>query len=425
MLVWALCATLLVAAVVFVGTTSFLALEKVNAADFASEAQAYAVAEAGIVDAYAWFRRQQVQPVTTFAPRRNLAAVPPVNETDDPAIGLVREYEITPSLWGRYEVRKPVAAETFTDANGNGVHDGGETFVDANGNGVRDPARETRDVSVERGLPGAGGAWALVSHGVLYRRPRQDLPLGTPPNDRVAGVTLKTQIRRLTITPPSAAAVCSRTGSGITIGNRGRIVGGSNAGLAYASGTGTPSRLAGSEVTGSPATTAVPSYADSVSAVFGVTAAELRGLADASYTDASAFPSPIGEYTLHVIDGSTTFDAATPLRGTGVVVVLGNCTVASGSNSFFNGLLYVQGNLTLRGPAYLRGTVVATGTADVRGTGGDYVEVDQDQAIVAQILTIMGQYRYSMAQIRPAPTRSSGAPDDFLSDLGGGYGVIR
>ena len=74
------------------------------------------MADAGIVDAYAWLRRQQVQPVTTFAPRRDLAAVPPVNETDDPTLGLVREVELLPSLWGRYEVRPATPAEAFVDA---------------------------------------------------------------------------------------------------------------------------------------------------------------------------------------------------------------------------------------------------------------------------------------------------------------------
>ena len=95
--------------------------------------------------------------------RRDLAAVPPVNETDDAAIGLVREYEIGPNLWGRYEVRLTVPAEPFTDSNSNGVHDDGEPFTDTNGNAKRDDARETRDVSIERGLAGSGAVWPATA----------------------------------------------------------------------------------------------------------------------------------------------------------------------------------------------------------------------------------------------------------------------
>jgi hypothetical protein len=422
-LIWSLFAMMMIATIIASGTTSFLALDKMASADFSAEGQARAVAEAGLVDAFAWFRRQQVQPVTTFAPRRDLAAIPPVNETDDPSIGLVREYEILPSLWGRYEVRKPVVPETYTDANANGLYDSGEAYVDANGNGKRDPGGETTDVSLQRGLPGLGGVWQLVSHGIIFRRPRTDLPLGTGPNQRVAGSVISSQIRRLTITPPGSAALCAKTASTITIGNRGRVSGRTKTGIVYKSSTGAPTLLAGSEVTGTPATGSLATYSDTVPSVFGVSLIELKGMADASYADVASFPASIGEYTLQIANSAITFDAARPLRGTGIVVVLGNCTIDVGSNSFFNGLLYVQGNLTVRAPAYLRGTIIATGTVDIRGTGGDYVEVDYDASILTQLLTLMGQYRYCMAVYEPAPLDETGTPKPGL--LHGLFGLLK
>ena len=44
------------------------------------------------------------------------------------------------------------------------------------------------------------------------------------------------------------------------------------------------------------------------------------------------------------------------------------------------------------------------------GTGGDYVEVDYDGAIVGQLLTKMGQYRISKAPFTPGQQTPDGRP---------------
>ncbi len=411
-MVWALFATMVIAGIIAAGTDTFLAVDKMAGAEFSAEGQARSVADAGLIDAFAWFRRQQTQPVSTFAPVRNLLLNPPVNETDDSTIGLVREYEIMPSLWGRYEVRKGVAAEAFTDADGDGRYDYGEAFTDSNGNGRRDPARETMDASIERGFAGLGTVWRIVSHGTVYRRQDATKALGVAPNMRLASQTVVGEIRRLTIVPPGPAAVCGQRGSLITIGSRGRIVGGTKTGVLYGPSTGTPTFQAGSEVTGTPKNNYVNPYNDAVQTVFGVTLSELKAMADGSYATAAAFPASIGNYTLNVATGPITFDSTRPLRGTGVVVVVGDCTVAVSSNSFFNGVLYVQGNLTIRGPAYFRGTLIATGTVNIAGSGADYSEVDYDSKIISQVLVLLGQYRFSTSAHEPSPVLPDGTPDE-------------
>src|SRR5688572_10705452 len=80
-LIWALFATFVIAGVIMSGTSTRRSLDTMAAIDFSAQGQADAVAQAGLVDGYAWFRRQIVQPVVTFAPRRDLTATPPVNET--------------------------------------------------------------------------------------------------------------------------------------------------------------------------------------------------------------------------------------------------------------------------------------------------------------------------------------------------------
>jgi len=396
-LIWTLFVVLIVGGYVLFGVQADLALDLATRVEVEAPSQARAVAEAGLVDAFAWLRRQPIQPVTAFAPKLDLTPTPPINETDDPAIGLVREYEIAPHLWARYEVRKPVAAEPFVDLDSDGLYDLGESYTDADGNGRWDAARESRDVSLERGLGSAGTVWLLVSHGMVFTRPRQDLALGEGPNRRLAIARVATEVRRMALTLPADAALCAARGADVTIGTRARILGGSGGGVVYASATGSPYVDGNAEVTGSPSTTAIPEYDGTLEAVFGVSLAELKSMSDLSTTDPAGVPSPLGDYQLTLIDGDITFDDSRPLRGTGIVVVLGDCVLSDGSNSFFNGLLWVGGDLTLRAPMYIRGSIVVEGAVDVQGTGGDYAEIDFDDGILTELLALMGQYRHSKA----------------------------
>ncbi len=393
----AVVSVLLLGAMIASGTQSSLALDKGSESGATAPVRAREIALAGVAEALSWFRRQNVQPVTTFAPRLDLAANPPINETMDPDVGLVREYEVTPGVWARYEVRIATPAEPFTDVNGNGFHDGSEPFTDSNDNGAWDPAAGVQDVSSHRGQTAGGAVWLVESHGFLYRRPRADLPLGEGANWRIASNAVATELRRLALTTPAAAAICAKRGSRVTIGARARIRGGSAVGIAHHPSNGTPTLQAESEVDGAPATTSVPGWRSGLKGVFGVTLSDLKGMADAAVTDASVLPGNLGEYTLTVIEGNVVFDKDRPLRGTGIVIVKGTCTIASGSNSFFNGMLWCSGRLEINGPCYLRGIFIGQSYIDVRGAGGDFAEIEYDGGIVDDLLTRMGTYRRSKA----------------------------
>ena len=333
--------------------------------------------------------------MTAFFPARDLAADPPINETDDPTLGLVREYEIAPSLWARYEVRLGTVAEPYSDQNANGRYDEGEPFTDSNGNGIWNPAAGTRDVSALRGEAVAGTVWVIESHGFVFERPHGDLPLGEGHNRRVAAASVGTEIRRMVIAPPAGAAICAAEGGDVTLGSRARVRGGSGAAVAYAASTGSPALLSGSEVSGSPSTTSVPDYDGGLKAIFGLDLTQLKSMADLSTADADVVPADVGEFSLTVIEDDVVFDESRPLRGTGVVVIEGDCTISSSSNSFFNGLLWVSGELEIRAPSYLRGICISNGVVDVRGTGGDYAEIDYDDKIIDDLLVRMGRYRTS------------------------------
>jgi len=372
------------------------ALEDLSTYEAAAPAHARDVAEAGIVDALAWFRRQTDQPVTDFAPRRDLSADPPINETDDTDLGLVRSYEVVPRLWARYEVRIGRAAESFTDDDGDGRYDVGEAFVDDNGNGRRDEASGVRDVSAERSVAGTGIVWRIESDGAIYRK-LENAPLGTGKNTRIARALVATEIRRMAIRMPASASLCAARGDRVTVGARVSIHGDPGAGIAYPSSTGTATLLSGSQVSGSPGQTSSPGLSVSLESVFGTDLSGVRAAAAYATEDASDLPNPLPPLSLVVIEGDATFDDARPLRGTAIVVVTGNCTIATGSNSFFGGVLWVGGDLTVRAPALLTGTVIVGGRADLRGLGGDHVELQQDDDVVRRLLQNLGQYRFTQA----------------------------
>jgi hypothetical protein len=95
------------------------------------------------------------------------------------------------------------------------------------------------------------------------------------------------------------------------------------------------------------------------------------------------------------------YDREWPLQGSGTLVVKGNLEVQSGSRSYFTGILYVDGNVSITAPAMIRGTIIATGTVALRGSAGDYVEVEHDSAVVAKTLAALSDYRFMRAVYTP------------------------
>jgi hypothetical protein len=539
-------AILIVSGVVFAGIDRMQADDSLESTRFVTRGQAYAVARAGLVDALAWLRRQTSQPVTDFAPTVDLTGEVPIYSTDNPSLGLMRSFELSPGIWARYEVRRGRPMDPFTDLNRNGVHDEGEPFEDlgrlpetatpeeqaeqilvlghaqaiqiradaqaradalraaaeeeaaqiiadaaddtpdeqvkaaekaekliteaekeaaktlrdgekdatkaieaaerdaANvlknagvkvvpgqlhldpeviqsmamlpvevtrptavtmsdgyGDGEWTPAQWSRDVGAERGVAGAGAVWRLESRALVYRMVDPFVAPGDDPNRILGQATLATEVRRLVIVPPAAAAICAPQPSSVTLGSRTRVHADQLA-VGVAMSGGSVLQISGSEVTAPTVSAVIPSYADSVSSVFGVLWAELRSMADQSVSAGTdPVPSHIDTYTLVTIEGDAVFNAKRPLRGKGILAVKGDLTVEEGSNTFFNGLIYVDGNVTINAPAFLRGSIICTGEVLLQGTGIDYVEMEYDPDLVSDLLRMMGQYRVTRAIYEP------------------------
>lgn len=385
-LVFALFFSVIALGVTISGTLFLEAHREGTMARFASHGQAVEFARSGLIEALGWFRKQTAQPVITFQPRLDEGSSPPVLDTIDPGIGLVREFEISGSLWGRYEVWR----EDESDP---------------------DPERlefrrqvQCRDLSAQRGNLSPGSVWMLRSVGYVFRRNSETAAFDEAPNRVVAKQMVETEIRRLALTPPGQAALCVRNAGTCVVTGRARVLGGElGTGIYHAFQTGAVT-VSGTlaEVTGRPpiAQAEENHYQDDMISVFGVGLTELKGMADSILVDPIEFPSPLPKNTVVVAETNLTFTTQRPLSGTGIVVVVGNVTIDQASYSTFSGLLYVDGNLTLREPSELQGAVVVTGAVRVEGAS-DFSTITFDDGIVNRLRHTLGAYRQASATTRP------------------------
>ena len=126
MMVLVMVSMVILSGVIMASVHLFKTRDQVIEGELHYHGQAINAAKAGLIDVLSWFRRQTVQLVETFQPIRDLVVNPNINDTVDPDIGIVREYQISTkdNLWERYEVR---IGRQLTDGDGKdywvGVHD--------------------------------------------------------------------------------------------------------------------------------------------------------------------------------------------------------------------------------------------------------------------------------------------------------------
>jgi hypothetical protein len=382
-LVIALLFTFITGSVIVSGTIMLRTNHQSSELRFRRENQAVQFARSGLTEAMSWYRRQTGQPVTDFQPLLDATATPQVLDTDDPNIGLVREFRIGSNIWGRYEVWRKDESDTDPDRL-----DFRRKF-------------ECQDLSLERGFSGAGNVWMVKCIGYVFVKRSATAAWDQAPNQVLATATAEGEMQRLAIQPPSQAAVCIRRGDSATINANGRVRGGlTGAGILYPTSTGTPviGPLADNRVAGSPALSATGSYDDTTRAVFGVSRNEVRSMADLVISNPANFPDPIPPDSIVFVEGpaTVTLSGGKGLNGTGIVYVEGNLTVSAGNTSNFNGLLYVTGNLTLNETTDVFGAAIVQGNLAVQGTG-DYATIWYDDDVMAALRRQIGQYRWTGA----------------------------
>ena len=358
--------------------------------------QAENVARAGLVDAISWFRRQPKQPVrkgTTYAwadgafyPRTSTdpAHCDTINET----IGLVKEYQLSESgaLWARYEVKRQPSPGAYDihavhDITGERMHTGG--IDDYNGAGV---------------------VWYIESTGYIYRRKSSASAYNVSPNQVVGKARVSTEIRRITVNPPSESAFFVNSGGTssnrtVNIYDNGRINGGSKIGCSSMPPSRSP-KLYGSGYYSS-YQVLYASAAVTSTYVFGVSTSDLKALADYDVKNSSALPSDMPDMALIYIDGNAIFDASRPLRASGIMFVNGDLTITAGSNSLFSGFIYVTNNAYIYAPCLISGCVIAYNGLTLSATGAtDVAEIDYDGGILSSVRQQICQYRENKAIYR-------------------------
>lgn len=378
--------TVIVIGIVMAGTQYLEAHRDKTRNSFIARSQAIQIARSGLTESLNWMRRQTSQPVLAFAPDFQPAANPPVLDTIDPDIGLVREFRIAGKQWGRYEVWKE---------------------WDADPNATRLAWRQQvqcEDISAERMAAAEGSIWRLRSVGYVYTLEDPTRAYNVAPNVVLSREVLQTEVQRLTLNLPGEAALNVGDGNSAHVNTQGRIRGGSAGGINYPHGSGTPTTGPNNQnrVTGTPRLSTSYNYDDSYEAVFGVGLEDLRGLATLIVTSQAAFPNPVPDNALVIVDiGSTmNWSSSLPLRGTGIVIVVGNAVIASGSGTNFNGMLYVDGNLTMRGPSDVTGAAVVTGNMTLQGNP-DYATITFDDGVLDQLRLNFGNYTRSNTLLIP------------------------
>ena len=215
-LILALFFTIIAIGLVITGTSVLRANKAVTETSFRLNSQARQFAGSGLVEAQTWFRRQTSQPCLQFEPIIDLTTTPPILDTDDAEIGIMRQFRIAGTTWGRYEVWKEWAGDP-------------------------DPVRlawrqqmEVDDISTGRGMGTPGTGWRLRAIGIVYRMSDSTKRYDERPNHVLAQEMLEAEIMRMIISPPGQAALSVSDGNSAHINNYGRIIGGpTGAGIFY------------------------------------------------------------------------------------------------------------------------------------------------------------------------------------------------
>jgi hypothetical protein len=337
-LIWSLLFVMIVAGMI-VSHTTFMAANRRDAdVRFRQKPLADSFARSGLTDALSWFRKQPVQPVTAFDPKLDPAGDPPLLETIDPTVGLVREFEIRGKLWGRYEVRR----------------------------------NEVLDISPQRSVPQAGSVWEVGGRGIVYEVVDPSRPFNAAPNRIVSITSLKTELRGVPLLLPTPAAVSVLDEKNIVLDNGSELDGGDKPAIVFRDpvpiGYTAPldpdhdpadDLLARPVLSGTPISLSIATYDSSPEAVFSMRLDELRSIADHVVQGSTALSRPFRDDSIVFVSGDVLVPAGRRLRGRVLLIVDGNIYLAPDNDSDFEGLVYVTGAMVMKGRARFKGAIVA------------------------------------------------------------------
>lgn len=382
-LIWALFFVCLTTGILIAHSLEMSANRKTMDTRYRRVDLANTIAESALIDATAYLRRQPTQPVVQFAPQRDETADPPVLDTIDPAIGLVREFEVSGNLWGRYEIRRD----------------------------------EARDVSAQYGEP-AGTVWDVGARGYLYEVVDKALPFDRAPNRVLSRQTIYTELRGVAMNLPASSAVIVDDPAQIEMLGNGLVDGKGGPAVAYRKpALPLPLPVLDISITGLPTSISVLGLDLQLASLFGMREDRLLNLADLVVVSPRQLRGRELDDEIVFVQGNLDLDPSTvTLRGRALLLVDGDLTAAPNNNSDFRGVAFVRGNVVIEGPFSFSGTMIAGGAVKFGGST-DLVRIQASPTDVAALQQSLAQYRVSKSK-RPAATNGAYAtPADLTSTV--------
>lgn len=357
---------------------------------------------------------------------------PNKRDTDDERIGLVQDIEIdkTNKLFGNYVVKRQ-------------MHNNDPNIGGSYSNNIADAVH---DISTIKSISGAdpsvykGRIWKLSSTGYLYIRNNFDrledgsyactydnkrrsidyttniLTYTTDPdpscnNTYVNEAKASVDLQRISVNSNSFGGVLINKGQNVNVNANTLITGGAGPGVLYK--TGTPSLSSYVKGTGDVAGSGFKKNAlldISTLGLLSVDETTLKGLADQNIDSVAQLKtdarkslgsykiiciSPKNVYTLNDSTYEVTFNAANPLRGSGIVYIDGDVNITNDSNSLFSGILYIKGSLRIDVDNSITGSVVLespNSTLTLVGNSGS-TSIEYSSKIMENISKRMAKYR--------------------------------
>lgn len=364
-----------------------------------SGAEAENVARAGLVDAINWFIRKGIvksgnpianPPYSYFDDAFINSSNTLSSDTMDSTIGIVNQYalESKSNLWARYEVHRqlnPIGTPTAVSVDPHAVHDvSGEMMMNTTHQ------------------DGEGLMWSLESIGYIFKQLDATKAYNQAPNVILSSARMKTAIRKMAVNPPASSAVIATNLSSIRSGSLGRIYGQGNF-CASAVNTGSGPVTSGGIFSQAGCVNTTPLADISENFVFGLSGpSDVKSVADFIGTAANPINFS-GSYKLAYYEGNVTYDPASTnvllqklSNASGVLYVNGNLTILDGTNSFFDGLIYATGAVTIGIACEIQGQIIGRNGVVVGSTSsmtGDNANVYYGSTQMGKAAQFVGTYR--------------------------------
>jgi hypothetical protein len=335
----------------------------------------------------------------------------------DPSITTTaKPYSISP-VWGSYVIRRQNARNWSPGPDTYSAFTDPEAAHDLTGLQSQD-------------APGEGDYWSMVSHGYVFTNPSNTtVTTGFEDPTMYEGNSILNAPRHFYHNKPfllasarvygelnrinfkdQTAAVWMTNQSQLTLNQKGFINGGTQGnGCAYYTGStpGVSGTISGQQKFYS------CGLAPSVGSIFpGFTKASLQRRASANcYGPISIFPAAdsttltatASQNLFYYETGNADFlgsGSANVMTGIGLVIIDGNLTFEANNPSTWSGIVVVLGSCTMHGPAIIQGTLVVTGTLTIGDPNdNNNAEVDYNSDSIASVTSFLQNFKVDKQSI--------------------------